>query len=87
MRQLTPNELLQTSGGLSSSDIMNFLRGLFGSKNTPTPPWTPPVTPPSSGAGLGGVVGVLAVGVVAVVAAAATALTFGLGKWLDSAGK
>ncbi|WP_312742113.1 MULTISPECIES: hypothetical protein [Enterobacteriaceae] len=81
MRQLTSQELQQTSGGLSSSDIMNFIRGLFGSKdNTPSTPWTPPVTPPSTGKDMGGVIGAIVVGTVAVLA-------FGLSKFLDSASK
>ncbi|TFZ50988.1 hypothetical protein E5C26_11515 [Serratia proteamaculans] len=87
MRQLTPQELQQTSGGLSSSDIMNFLRGLFGSKDTPSTPWAPPVTPPSTGSGMGGVIGALAVGAVVAVTTAAVAFGAGLGKWLDSATK
>ncbi|MCM7773455.1 hypothetical protein M8S83_15210 [Enterobacter asburiae] len=81
MRQLTSQELQQTSGGLSSSDIMNFIRGLFGSKdNTPSTPWTSPVTPPSTGKDMGGVIGAIVVGTVAVLA-------FGLSKLLDSASK
>lgn len=81
MRQLTSQELQQTSGGLSSSDIMNFIRGLFGSKDTtPSTPWTPPVTPPSTGKEMGGVVGAIVVGTVAVLA-------FGLSKLFDSASK
>jgi bacteriocin-like protein len=87
MRQLTTKELQQTSGGLSSADIMGFLRGLFGSKDTPSKPWTPPVTPPSTGGGMGGVIGALAVGAVVAMAAAAAVLGSGLGKWLDSTSK
>jgi hypothetical protein len=87
MRQLTTQELQQTSGGLSSADIMGFLRGLFGSKNTPITPWTPPVTPPSTGGGMGGVIGALAVGALVAVAAAVAVVGVGLGKWLDSAAK
>jgi bacteriocin-like protein len=84
MRQLTTKELQQTSGGLSSADIMGFLRNLFGSKNTPITPWTPPVAPPSTGSGMGGVIGALAVGAVVAVAAV---VGVGLGKWLDSVAK
>ncbi|MEX1843600.1 hypothetical protein KMW40_24620 [Enterobacter cloacae] len=81
MRQLTSQELQQTSGGLSSSDIMNFIRGLFGSKdNTPSKPWTPAPTPPSTGQGMGGIIGAFVVGTIAVLA-------FGLSKILDSANK
>lgn len=81
MRQLSTHELQQTSGGLSSADIMGFIRGLFGSKDSsPKQPWTPPVTPPSNGGNMGAVIGVIAVGTFA-------ALAFGLSKLLDNSSK
>ncbi|MEH3481072.1 MULTISPECIES: hypothetical protein [Enterobacter] len=81
MRQLSNQELQQTSGGLSSADIMGFLRGLFGSSDkAPSTPWKPPVTPPSTGGNMGGVIGAIAVGTIAVLA-------FGLSKLLDNSSK
>ncbi|QGH63923.1 bacteriocin [Serratia proteamaculans] len=88
MRQLTTKELQQTSGGLSSADIMGFLRGLFGgSEASPSKPWTPPSTPASTGANMGGVIGALVVGTAALLATAAAAAAFGLSKWLDSSAR